>query len=113
MCHVCRNCNVSVALLKSGLLAAPRLPIVFARFCLRCLFHASEQQVRSDMERERMLTSEAPVLWWEPWRDCGKPEAATRVPQPARLAGRIWGHRPEGGRRLPANVVVARNGTHR
>lgn len=64
---MCRNCNMEIALLKDGVQLGPRLLVVLARFCLRCLLHASEQRIKSDVAREKMLSSETQsrVYWWE------------------------------------------------
>lgn len=64
---VCRNCNMKIALLQDGVQLGPRLPVVLAQFCMRCLLHASEQRIKSDLEHERMMADEQPqqVLWWE------------------------------------------------
>lgn len=64
---VCRKCNMKVALLKQGVQLGPRPPVVLARFCMRCLLHASEQRIKRDLEHKRALAIEPPpqVLWWE------------------------------------------------
>lgn len=64
---VCRNCNMKIALLRKGVQLGPRLPIVLARFCMRCLLYANEQRMKSEREHTRMMATEQSeeVRWWE------------------------------------------------
>lgn len=55
---ICRNCTMKIAMLKRGVLLASRLPVAHARFCLRCLLHASERRIKSDLEHEQTTTTE-------------------------------------------------------
>lgn len=64
---ICRSCYMKIALLKDGLLAGPSLPILKARICQRCLLHASEQRIKSELTHECMLggAQHSRVQWWE------------------------------------------------